>query len=75
MNLSELQDKDIIDMTTGENVGRIVDVEIDNSGQIVHFVAERKKIFMRNFRSQELSFTFKDISKIGADVILIRNVV
>ena len=43
MYLSELQNKDIISVKTGINLGRIIDAEVDMNGHIVNIVAENKK--------------------------------
>lgn len=71
MYLSELQNKDIISIKNGVNLGRIVDVEINNEGHILGFVAEEKKLFRKVLKNSEMSFKFKDIVKIGSDVILV----
>ena len=72
MLLSDLQNKDIISLFTGNNLGRIVDVEIDEKGNIVSMVCEPKKFFLRFFKSKETTFKFTDIEKIGTDVILLK---
>ncbi len=71
MYLSELQNKDIISVKTGVNLGRIVDVEVNSEGKIISFVAEEKKFFRKVLKNSEISFTFSDIAKIGTDVILV----
>lgn len=71
MFLSELQNKDIISVKTGINLGRIVDVEVSSEGKIISFVAEDKKIFRKVLRNTEMTFTFGDIAKIGTDCILV----
>ena len=71
MYLSELQNKDIISIKSGVNLGRIVDVEINSEGYILGFVAEEKKFFRKVLKNSELNFNFKDIVKIGTDVILV----
>ena len=71
MYLSELQNKDIISIKNGVNLGRIVDVEINSEGHILGFVAEEKKFFRKVLKNSELNFNFKDIVKIGTDVILV----
>ncbi len=71
MYLSELQNKDIISVKSGINLGRIVDVEVNNEGKILSFIAEEKKLFRKVLKNSELSFTFADIVKIGTDVILV----
>ena len=71
MFLSELQNKDIISVKSGANLGRIVDVEVNEMGQVIGFVAEEKKFFRKVLKNSEITFNFKDIAKIGADVILV----
>ena len=71
MYLSKLQNKDIISIRSGVNLGRIVDVEINSEGHILGFVAEEKKFFRKVLKNSELNFNFKDIVKIGTDVILV----
>ncbi len=71
MYLSELQNKDIISVKTGMNLGRIVDVEVNNEGKVLSFIAEQKKFFRKVLKNSEITFTFSDIAKIGTDVILV----
>ena len=71
MYLSELQNKDIISVNTGANLGRIVDAEVDSEGKVISLVAENKKI-RKMLKSSEFSFSFSDITKIGADCILVK---
>ena len=71
MYLSELQNKDIISVKTGVNLGRIVDVEVSSEGRIISFIAEEKKFFRKVLKNSEINFTFNDITKIGTDVILV----
>ena len=72
MFLSDMQNKDIISVKNGRKIGHIIDAEINNEGNIIYLVIEPK----RNLRkilgsSQETKISFKDISKIGEDVILV----
>lgn len=71
MYLSELQNKDIISVETGINLGRIVDAEVDSTGKVISLVAENKKLFRKVLKNSEISFTFADITKIGTDCILV----
>ncbi len=71
MYLSELQNKDVISINNGKNLGRIIDVEINSEGRILNFVAEEKKFFRKMLKNSEISFSYKDIVKIGKDVILV----
>ena len=72
MKLSELQKKDIIDINSGVKVGNIIDVLVDNSGNIISLIVDRN--FGFNFFSNrgEIEVYFKDIIKIGEDVVLIK---
>lgn len=72
MLLSDLQNKDIISTGTGENLGRIIDVEIDNEGKVINIFAEQRRIFRKVFSNNEISFKFSEVEKIGADVILVK---
>ncbi len=70
--LSELQEKEIISIKNGLNYGRVIDVELDDKGNIVSFIAENRKLFKKTFKNEEVSFKYSDIEKIGKDVILVR---
>ncbi len=70
--LSELQEKEIISIKNGLNYGRVIDVELDDKGNIVSFIAENRKLFKKTFKNEEISFKYSDIEKIGKDVILVR---
>ncbi len=72
MLLSDLQNKDIISTTTGDNLGRIIDVEIDNNGSITNIYAEHSKLFKKYFSNNEMIFKFSDITKVGNDCILVK---
>ena len=52
MYLSELQNKDIISVNTGANLGRIVDAEVNSEGKVISLVAENKKIFRKTSKPQ-----------------------
>ncbi len=71
MLLSDLQTKDVINIKNGNNLGRIIDARVDESGKITYFVVEERKIMRKVIRSGETSFSFEKIKKIGADVILV----
>lgn len=72
MNLSELQTKDIISLKDGRKIGRIIDVEINESGAIKFFVIEYSKSIKNIFsRGDDLKIPFDSIEKIGSDVILV----
>ena len=75
MRLSDLQNKDIVNVSDGRNIGNIIDVKIDEeSGNIVSFIIEPNKNFFKFLRSDKIDteIYWKTIEKIGEDVILVR---
>ena len=71
MYLSGLQNKDIVSVNTGVNLGRIIDAEVNSEGKVISLVAENKKLFRKMLKNSEFSFTFADITKIGTNCILV----
>ena len=72
MRLSELQAKDIVNITDGKKLGRIIDVVVDG-GKMYNLVIEPKRFFLNLFkRGEEISIKWESIEKIGEDVILIK---
>lgn len=72
MNLSDLQQKDIISLKDGKKIGKIIDAEISQTGTITYLVVEQPKNIRSFFNSKdEIKISFKDIEKIGSDVILV----
>lgn len=74
MRLSDLQNKDIVDVVDGKNIGSIIDVKIDEAnGNIVSFIIEPNKNFFKFFnRSTDTEIKWQSITKIGEDVILVK---
>ena len=74
MRLSDLQNKDIVNIVDGKNVGNIIDVKIDEAtGNIVSFIIEPNKNFFKFFnRSSDTEIKWQSITKIGEDVILVK---
>ena len=72
MKISDLQDKSVINVSDGKNLGRITDLEIDKDGKIISFYAiPRRFIFKIFLGNKETIFIINDIKKIGEDVILV----
>ena len=71
MRLSELQDKDIINIRDGKKIGSIIDVNIDEEGEMKSLVVEESKFALFNSKN-ELEVMWKQIEKIGEDVILVK---
>ena len=72
MNLSDLQEKDIVNINDGKRVGKIIDARIDNDGKILYFIIDERRN-IRNFlnNSSDINLSFDKIKKIGSDVILV----
>ena len=71
MLMSDLQRKDIINIITGERIGKIIDIEVSNEGNINYLIAGEVKMMKRFKDGAETKITFKQIKKIGTDVILV----
>ena len=73
MNLSDLQKKEIIDIATGRRVGSIIDVIVSSCGSIQKLILEDRRSAKRflNNSKDEFSLDWKQIIKIGDDIILI----
>lgn len=72
MRLSDLQDKDVVDLKSGVKIGNIIDIKIDAEGIITSLILERKRFSKLFSNSDEVDIPFKNIVKIGEDVILIK---
>lgn len=73
MRLSDLQNKDIISVTDGKKIGNIIDVNIENNGQMNSLVVEKSKFFNTFFNNKsEIEIAWSQIQKIGEDVILVK---
>ena len=69
MRLSELQQKEIINISNGKRIGIIIDVIIDTNGNIQKLVLEEKR--GRKFSKEEYEILWSQIVKVGDDIILI----
>lgn len=67
--LSDLQGKDIINMTDGKKIGLIIDVSIDKDGHISEFSVQRRRFIF--FSGPSIKIRWSQIDKIGKDVILV----
>lgn len=74
MRLSEIQNKDVIDIISGIKIGNIIDIKINQSGDIVALILE-KKIQKKFFSSgDEIEVRWNQIKRIGEDVILVESI-
>ena len=69
MRLSELQQKEIVNIKDGKRVGVIIDVIVGDDGCIKNLVLEEKR--GRRFTKEEYSVLWSQIVKIGDDIILV----
>lgn len=67
--LSDLQSKDMINLIDGRRIGSIIDVHIDNNGNIEELIIQRRKFLF--FSSGTINIKWQQIDKIGKDVILV----
>ncbi len=71
MLMSDLQRKDIVNVSDGARLGKIVDIDVNETGNINHLIVEPVKIMRRINYGNEIKVTFKQIVTIGSDVILV----
>lgn len=69
MRLSELQLKEIINISNGKRIGIIVDVIVEPNGSIKKLILEERR--GRKFTKEEYEISWNQIIKIGDDIILI----
>ena len=73
MRLSELQNKTVINLIDGKNIGSIIDLSIDDKGMTTGLVVEKHKFLVSYFSSsKEMIIKWDQIEKIGEDVILVK---
>ena len=71
MNLSDLQNKDIVNVLDGKKIGNIIDAKFNvSTGFIERLVIEPSKSLF-SLKNTDLEIEFREIKKIGEDVILI----
>ncbi len=69
MRLSELQQKEIINIVNGKRIGMIIDVILDDKGYIKNLILEEKRL--RKLNREEYSISWNNIVKFGDDIILV----
>lgn len=74
MRLSDLQNKDIINVNSGKKIGNIIDINIDSNGNSNGIIVEKNKFIISRFSNNgEILIKWSQIEKIGEDVILVKN--
>jgi len=73
MRISDLQNKTVINITDGKDIGTIIDLEVDEEGKTVNLFIEKHKFLLSSLsNNKEISIKWNQIEKIGEDVILVR---
>lgn len=72
MKLSDLQAKKIVSITSGRNLGNIMDVNVREDGMIESLIIEQSRNIFSLNRDGDIFIYWGDISKIGEDVILVK---
>lgn len=76
MKLSELYSKEIINIDTGENLGIFGDCDLvidEKTGEIVSFISGQSTGFGFFKEQKKREVMWKNIKKIGSDMIIIEN--
>lgn len=73
MRISELQNKNIVNLIDGKKMGNIIDITIDEYGKIKEIVVDKQKFNLLNIISnKEIIIKWDQIDKIGEEVIFVR---
>lgn len=73
MRLSDLQNKDIVNMIDGRKIGNIIDININLEGKMESLIVEKSKFLVSMFSTKdEIEVKWDKIEKIGEDVILVK---
>ena len=71
MNLSDLQNKDLINMIDGKKIGNIIDAKFNiETGYIEKLIIEPSKSLF-SLKNNAIEIEYQNITKIGEDVILV----
>lgn len=73
LRLSELQDKEIIDISSGKKIGNIIDASVNTDGTIERLILEERRNGKRLLKTgkDEITIYWDKIVKIGDDTILV----
>ena len=72
MRLSDLQEKKIININTGKNIGTIIDIDINDNGSINYLIIEEGRSLFNINKESDIKVSWVDITKVGEDVILVK---
>jgi YlmC/YmxH family sporulation protein len=72
MKLSDLQEKDVINIKDGQKIGNIIDIHIDQNGNMQGIVVEKYRFLVSLFTNNIIEIKWGQIEQIGKDVILVK---
>ena len=73
MRLSDLQNKDVVNIVDGRKIGNIIDINISLEGKMEGLIVEKSKFLVSMFSTKdEIEVKWEQIEKLGEDVILVR---
>ena len=77
MTVYELWERDVVNVTTGQNLGKVDDIsfEPETAGITGVILYGRLKLFGLLGREEDTTIPWGDIEKIGTDVLLVRTAV
>ena len=72
MHMSDLQIKEVIDISTGKRIGSITDIIVDSKGSIIKLILDKKsgRRILSNIK-EDTELNWNQIIKIGDDIILV----
>ena len=75
VSLSMLCQKDVINISTGQNIGRVDDIEFCRENALVQYLVifGRPKLFGLLGRGQDIRIAWEDVVIIGRDSVLVNN--
>ena len=53
MRLSDLQNKTVVNLVDGKNIGNIIDLNIDENGKTIGLIVEKHKFIISYFTSKK----------------------
>ena len=71
MLLSDLQNKDIVNLSNGKKIGNIIDAKFNISTGVIEKIIIEPSKGVFSIKNNSLEINFNAIKKIGEDVILI----
>lgn len=72
MRLSELQNKDVINVGDGKKIGNIIDIVINYDGKMQSMIVEPSRGVSIFTSREDIEIKWQQIEKIGEDVILVK---